>query len=44
LLSITAFNPCDDADALTVDTDYIATFATTYDLFSPKVDYTWDPT
>jgi len=41
--SVTAFDPCDDVDALTVETDYIAGFATTYDLFQGKLDYTWDP-
>jgi hypothetical protein len=42
--NINAYDPCADADALTIDTTYIATLATTYDLFSPVLDYTWAPT
>lgn len=40
-VSITAFDPCDDAEALTLDSDYINGLAGTYDLFATESSYTW---
>jgi len=41
--ALTAFDPCDDADAVTLGTAYIATFdGDTYDLFDGPDSYTWD--
>jgi hypothetical protein len=39
--SLTAFDPCDDADALTMETTYINALAGSYDLFATESSYTW---
>lgn len=43
-VSLTAFDPCDDADALTMQTAYINALAGTYDLFATESSYTWEDT
>lgn len=39
--TFTAFDPCDDADALTINSAYLTSLEATYDLFSGPDSYTW---